>query len=69
MTDSTFGDDVIAYAKEHPVFDAQTVLTVLDARIAEVSLGTALVQLLNQAYALGYLNAKRETKMIYTPEF
>ena len=48
------------YAAKNPPWDLKKVYEALEAKPADVSLGQALVAMLNNAYAVGYISAKKE---------
>lgn len=50
------------YAAANPLYDLKKVHEALESRPPECSIGQALVAMLNNAYAVGYISAKREGK-------
>ena len=52
------------YAEKNPLYTLQKVHEALDLKPKEVSLGQALVAMLNNAYAVGYISAKREHRKV-----
>lgn len=48
------------YAEKNPLWTPQKVHEALEARPKDVSLAQALVAMLNNAYAVGYISAKRD---------
>ena len=52
------------FAAANPLYDLKKVHEALEAKPEGVSLGQALVAMLNNAYAVGYVSAKKERKRI-----
>lgn len=63
-------EEALAFAKEHPMFDSKKAWEILESRPKGSSIVEALVAMLNQAYAVGYISAKREkTKVVIFPGY
>ena len=52
------------YAAANPLYNAKKVWEALESRPENVTLPEALVAMLNNAYAVGYISAKRERRKV-----